>query len=79
MGTKISADANAMFIQCDVAKADQVEAMFDQIKEKWGRLDVMFINAGSNSGIFGRFHELPLQAVNDNVAVNQMGAWHVLK
>ena len=77
-GAKISAESSAMFIQCDVTKAEEVEAMFNQINEKWGRLDVVFNNAGS--GILSkRLHEIPLDLVAETIAINQMGAWHVLK
>ena len=77
-GAEVSTTSSAMFIQCDVTKADEVEAMFKQINEKWGRLDVLFNNAGSMQPP-GRFHEVPLDLVAEAISVNQMGAWHVMK
>ena len=65
-------------MQCDVSKADQVEALFNQIKEKWGRLDVIFNNAGVAPAT-GRIHELSLKEVTRVISINQMGAFHVLK
>lgn len=35
-------------IACDVTKDDDVSAMFDTIKSTYGRLDVLFNNAGTN-------------------------------
>ena len=44
------AGANATAIACDVADPASVEALFAGIKEKFGRLDVVFNNAGANIG-----------------------------
>lgn len=41
-----AAGGKALFIACDVSKADQVEAMMEQIKAEFGRLDCAFNNAG---------------------------------
>jgi NAD(P)-dependent dehydrogenase (short-subunit alcohol dehydrogenase family) len=34
-------------VSCDVGKPDQVKSLFNQAEEKFGRLDVLFNNAGS--------------------------------
>lgn len=31
-----------IFMPCDVARPDELEAVFDAIRERWGRLDVLF-------------------------------------
>jgi len=36
----------AIALQADVSKADQVEALFAAVMEKWGRVDVLVNNAG---------------------------------
>jgi NAD(P)-dependent dehydrogenase (short-subunit alcohol dehydrogenase family) len=36
----------ALILPCDVTDAGQVDAAFAQVKSAWGRLDVMFNNAG---------------------------------
>ena len=36
----------AHFIQCDVSVKSQVDKMFEEIGEKYGRFDVLFNNAG---------------------------------
>ena len=44
------AGANATAIACDVADPASVEALFAGIKDRFGRLDVVFNNAGANIG-----------------------------
>lgn len=36
----------AIALQADVSQADQVETLFAQVMEKWGRIDVLVNNAG---------------------------------
>ena len=38
---------NALILPCDVASEDQVTAAFDTALSRWGRLDVLFNNAGT--------------------------------
>lgn len=38
--------AQAIAIQADVGKSEQVDALFDAAMEKWGRVDVLVNNAG---------------------------------
>jgi NAD(P)-dependent dehydrogenase (short-subunit alcohol dehydrogenase family) len=39
---------DALAVACDVTNADSVAALFDTIRERYGRLDVLFNNAGRN-------------------------------
>lgn len=52
----------AQFIACDVRKLDQVDALFEQIRQQHGRLDVLVNNAGGAphamaDKVSPRFHE----------------------
>ena len=38
--------SEAIALQADVSKADQVDALFSAVMEKWGRIDVLVNNAG---------------------------------
>ena len=38
--------ANTLVLVADVSKPDSVKAVFTKVKETWGRLDVLFNNAG---------------------------------
>jgi NAD(P)-dependent dehydrogenase (short-subunit alcohol dehydrogenase family) len=41
--------ARALAVPTDVAKPDSVRALFGAVKDKWGRLDLLFNNAGQNA------------------------------
>ena len=41
--------ANALVLTCDVGEPDQVEAAFARAYDEWGRIDVLFNNAGRGS------------------------------
>lgn len=40
------AGGNAVALQADVSKADQVDGMVNAVMEKWGRVDILVNNAG---------------------------------
>ena len=42
--------ANALVLPCDVTDQAAVDAAFDTILQTWGRIDVLFNNAGRNLG-----------------------------
>jgi NAD(P)-dependent dehydrogenase (short-subunit alcohol dehydrogenase family) len=41
--------ARALAVPTDVTRPDSVRALFGSVKEKWGRLDLLFNNAGQNA------------------------------
>lgn len=63
----------ALFQPCDVAHADQVQALVDRALSHFGRLDVMFNNAGVSDGYFGSFLGDDLAAFERVTAVNLLG------
>jgi NAD(P)-dependent dehydrogenase (short-subunit alcohol dehydrogenase family) len=63
---------NTLAVPTDVGKPDQVTALFAQIKAKFGRLDVLFNNAGGNApGV--PFEDLPFEKWQSVVDVNLTG------
>jgi NAD(P)-dependent dehydrogenase (short-subunit alcohol dehydrogenase family) len=63
---------NALVVPTDVGKPDQVAALFAQIKQKFGRLDTLFNNAGGNApGV--PFDELTFDKWQAVVDVNLTG------
>ena len=67
-----AAAKNALVVPTDVGKPDQVGALFAKIKERFGRLDVLFNNAGGNApGV--PFEDLPFEKWQSVVDVNLTG------
>ena len=63
---------HTLVVPTDVGKPDQVNALFAQIKEKFGRLDTLFNNAGGNApGV--PFEELSFDKWQAVVDVNLTG------
>ncbi|WP_341248485.1 SDR family oxidoreductase [Cupriavidus pauculus] len=44
-----AAGQSALAVQCDVSQPDSVDAMYATVRERFGRLDVLFNNAGVNA------------------------------
>src|SRR4051812_49800132 len=68
-------DASAMIaIQADVSQPESVTSLFGQLKDRFGRLDVLFNNAGLNApGI--PIEDLPYETWTSIVNVNLTGAF----
>jgi NAD(P)-dependent dehydrogenase (short-subunit alcohol dehydrogenase family) len=61
-------------IQTDVSKPEQVQALFDAIRAEYGRLDLLFNNAGANApGI--AFEDLTYEQWSTVVGANLTGAF----
>jgi NAD(P)-dependent dehydrogenase (short-subunit alcohol dehydrogenase family) len=65
--------ARLLVVPTDITKPDQVAALFDQTKETFGRLDVLFNNAGI--GLGGPTEEITYEQWSAVVAVNLTGAF----
>jgi NAD(P)-dependent dehydrogenase (short-subunit alcohol dehydrogenase family) len=72
------AGASAVFMQVDVAKWSDVEAMVAQAIDAYGRLDCAFNNAGID-GKGGRIHECTEENWNRVLSINLTGVWLCMK
>lgn len=70
----IGAKGRAVPIACDVSKPDEVDALFAQIEQEFGRLDLLFNNAGIGSK-GAPIDEIPVQTWLDVVNVNLTGSF----
>ena len=66
--------ATALAISCDVTAPAQVEDMFETVTQAFGRVDVLFNNAGSGFKT-ATIDEVPVDVWNDIVAVNLTGSF----
>jgi len=72
-----TADANperVQCVQCDVSKTEQVDALFVAVMQRFGRVDLLFNNAGI-SGPGGTIDEIPVAGWAETLAVNVTGAF----
>jgi len=66
-------NGNGILIKADVSKENEVDSMFKQISEKYGKLDVLVNNAGIV--LVKPFSELTLDEWNKTYAVNITGTF----
>jgi NAD(P)-dependent dehydrogenase (short-subunit alcohol dehydrogenase family) len=62
---------NALVVPTDVADEQQVEALFETVREQWGRLDLLFNNAGVSAA--GTVADLSVADWKRTVDVNLTG------
>jgi NAD(P)-dependent dehydrogenase (short-subunit alcohol dehydrogenase family) len=79
-GRAVAADlgAAAHFVHCDVTSEDDIAAAVDAAVSEFGRLDVMFANAGI-VGVIGRIAETPADAWDRTVSVLLRGVFLSIK
>ena len=65
---------NALVLPCDVAKPDEVDHAFTTALEAWGRLDVLFNNAGIGS-FSTTIDEIPVETWLNVVSINLTGSF----
>jgi NAD(P)-dependent dehydrogenase (short-subunit alcohol dehydrogenase family) len=66
------AGSQALVVPTDVSKRDQIVALFDKVKSSFGRLDVLFNNAGIGAPPVP-LEELPFETWQNVVATNLTG------
>ncbi len=70
---ELSEYGDVLFVAADVSKEEDVKNLISQAVEKFGRLDVMFNNAGI--GIQGMTHELSYEDYKKVININQDGVF----
>lgn len=60
---------SATGIECHVGKAEHRQALVEKVMEKYGRIDILINNAGTNP-YFGPIHKMPLAAYQKTMDVN---------
>jgi NAD(P)-dependent dehydrogenase (short-subunit alcohol dehydrogenase family) len=67
-------EAETLAVAVDVRDPEQVRRLFDTVRERFGRLDVLFNNAGLNAP-FLPIEELPLEKWREVIDTNLTGAF----
>ncbi len=68
----------ALAVQGDVSRYAEVEKAIGEAAGKWGRLDVVFANAGVN-GVWAPIEELDPEEWDKTVAINLSGTFYTIK
>ena len=71
------AGGEALFVQCDVSSPDDVKAAVNATLERFGRLDVVFANAGIN-GVWTPIEELQPDEWDRTLDINLKGTYLTL-
>lgn len=69
---------SAMAVEGDVSKYADMERVVGEIVERWGRLDVVFANAGIN-GVWAPIEELAPEEWEKTIAINLNGTFFTIK
>lgn len=67
-----------LVVVADTSKPEQVEEAVRRTVEKWGRLDVVFANAGVN-GVWAPIEELEVEEWEKTISINLTGTFLTLK
>jgi len=70
--------ARALAVGCDVTKPTEVDEMFEVVAEAFGRVDLLFNNAGMGFKT-STIDEVPVEVWNEVVAVNLTGSFLVAR
>jgi NAD(P)-dependent dehydrogenase (short-subunit alcohol dehydrogenase family) len=68
----------ALAVEGDVSRWDDMERVAGEVVERWGRLDVVFANAGIN-GVWAPIEELAPEEWEKTIAINLTGTFFTIK
>jgi NAD(P)-dependent dehydrogenase (short-subunit alcohol dehydrogenase family) len=70
--------SEALAIAANIGIEDQVQKAVQQVVDRWGRLDIVFANAGIN-GVWAPIEELTLQDWSNTININLTGTFLTIK
>ncbi len=68
----------ALPVAADIVDVDALQESYDRILDRWGRLDVVFANAGVN-GVWAPIEELDPEDWRETVEINLTGTFQTIK
>ncbi|MCU0496097.1 MAG: SDR family oxidoreductase [Anaerolineae bacterium] len=68
----------AIVVKADISQADQMQQAIETITQKWGRLDIVFANAGIN-GVWAPLEELDPDEWDQTLNINLKGTYLTVK
>ena len=72
------AGGETMAVLADISRHTEMERAIAEVTERWGRLDVVFANAGVN-GVWAPIEELEPEEFEHTIAINLTGTFFTIK
>jgi NAD(P)-dependent dehydrogenase (short-subunit alcohol dehydrogenase family) len=72
------AGGEAFPVTADISSAEETRRAIETVVEHWGRLDIVFANAGVN-GVWAPIEELDVEEFENTVRINLNGTFHTIK
>jgi NAD(P)-dependent dehydrogenase (short-subunit alcohol dehydrogenase family) len=73
-----AAGAEGLVLTADIAEPTELQAAITRVMERWGRIDIVFANAGVN-GVWAAIEELEPEEWEQTVSINLSGTFYTLK
>lgn len=67
----------ALGLKADVSRVAEIQAFFERVKERFGRVDALFVNAGI--GKFAPFDQVSESFFNETLDINIKGAYFTIQ
>lgn len=68
----------ALMLTADISQPEEMQRAVQQIIDRWGRLDIVFANAGIN-GVWAPIEELSPEEWNQTISINLSGTFYTIK
>jgi NAD(P)-dependent dehydrogenase (short-subunit alcohol dehydrogenase family) len=68
----------ALVLVADVMQPDQMKAAIDQLAAQWGRIDIIFANAGIN-GMWAPIEDIEVEEWDQTIGINLKGTFLTVK
>ncbi|GFE68016.1 SDR family NAD(P)-dependent oxidoreductase [Chroococcus sp. FPU101] len=68
----------AITVEGDISQPEKVQQAYEQIYQKWGRIDLVFANAGIN-GVWAPIEDLDPQEWDKTISINLTGTFLTIK
>ena len=68
----------ALVLAADISQPEEMERSVQQLVDRWGRLDIVFANAGIN-GVWAPIEQLSPEEWNQTISINLSGTFYTIK
>ena len=68
----------ALVLAADISQPEEMERSVQQLVDRWGRLDIVFANAGVN-GVWAPIEQLSPEEWNQTISINLSGTFYTIK